>query len=319
MISKFNSLIISGLLTISALSAHAKDGESKPTFVAQEVSPGLFMLEGHGTFMGGNIALSVGEDGVVMIDDSMPQFLDLLNKEIKKIANKPVDFLINTHVHGDHTGNNKAFGEAGTHIVAHENMRKQLVEKGVKGADGKMQSAPLKSLPIMSFSTLMNFHLNGENAHIFHLPNAHTDGDAAIFFKKANAIHAGDVFFNGLFPFIDINSGGSVDGYIAAQRKILSMMDAQTKIIPGHGPLATKKDLESAVVMLEGAKSLVQKAIDSGKDEDSVVKMNPLAKYSDKWSWGFITTEKMTRQVYKSLKHGLKATSSAHAGDGHKH
>jgi len=276
-------------------------GEQTANFETTEVTPGLYMISGVDGFTGGNIGLSIGEDGVVMIDDSMPPFLDKMTNAIKSVTEKPVDFLINTHVHGDHIGNNEAMGNAGTHIVAHQNLREHLLKKGIRGQDGNVP-APKAALPVITFSHAMHFHLNGEDAKIFHVAKAHTDGDAVIFFKNANVIHAGDTFFNGMFPFIDLNSGGSVDGYINAQKKMISLSNDKTKIIPGHGPLASKQDLQAAVDMLVDAKAQVGKLIKAGKSENETVKANPLAKYADKWNWQFITTERMTRQLYKDLK-----------------
>lgn len=289
------------LSTIASLSVIAED-ESKPSpeFSTLEVTPGIYMLSGIGGFVGGNVGLSIGEDGVIMIDDAMPPFLQKMKNAIKSVTDKPVDYLINTHVHGDHTGNNAAMGADGAIIVAHENLRLHMLDKGVQTQNG-MQPAPKTALPVITFSHTMSFHLNGDDAEIFHVENAHTNADAVIKFKNANVIHTGDTFFNGLFPFIDIKNGGSVDGYIAAQKKILTQSNKQTKIIPGHGPLATMDDLRKAVNMLIDARKIISYQIEKGQSEDDVVKVNPLKKYHKKWNWGFITTEKMTRQVYKSL------------------
>lgn len=297
------------LAAISALVATSfiTIAEEKPEvkFSTTEVSPGLFMLKGEGGFTGGNLGLSVGDDGVILIDDSMPNFLGLMQAAIADVTKKPIDFVINTHVHGDHTGNNKAMGNGGSHIVAHENLRDQLVKKGVRGKDG-MIPAPKASLPVITFSKTMSFHFNGNPATLIHVPSAHTDGDALVHFESINVIHAGDTLFNGMFPFIDLNSGGSVDGYIAAQQKIISMSDDKTKIIAGHGPLASKSDVEASLAMLKDCKKIIAKFVAKGIDEDDVVKQNPLAKYNDKWNWQFITTEKMTRQIYKGLSQAGK-------------
>jgi len=278
----------------------AEEAEDKRDFETKEVAPGIYMISGVGGFTGGNIGLSVGEDGVVMIDDSMPPLLDKMKKAIKSITKKPVDFVINTHVHGDHTGNNEAIGKDGTRIVAHENLRLNMLEKGIKTKEGS-KPMPKAALPVITFSHAMNFHLNGEDARIFHLANAHTDGDAVIHYQKANVIHTGDILFNQMFPFIDINNGGSIDGYIKAQQKIISLADEKTKIIPGHGKLANREQLQQTLDMLIDAKNIISKLIADGKTEDEAVKANPLAKYHDTWNWSFITTERMTRQVYKGL------------------
>ena len=304
-------------LLFSSTSGFTQDAPA-PDFATTKVAEGLYMLSGVNGFTGGNIGLSIGEDGVVMIDDSMPPFMDKMNNAIKSVTKQPVDFLINTHVHGDHTGNNENMGKAGAHIVAHDNLREHLVKKGVRTQEG-MKPAPKDALPVITFSKSMSFHLNGEQSYIFHTPHAHTDGDAIVHFKNANVIHMGDTFFNGMFPFIDVNSGGSVNGYIKAQTRVYEMANDTTKIIPGHGPLANKKDLKVALDMLTESKNRIAKLIEAGKSEDEAVKANPLKDFHDKWNWQFITTEKMVRQVYQSLKqshsHG-KGNSDNH---GHSH
>ena len=297
------NLCLTTALTALSLNAFAQAQEAQPqlSFNAIEVGTGLYMLQGQGGFTGGNLGLSVGEDGVVLIDDSMPPMLQIMQDAIAAITDKPVDFLINTHVHGDHIGNNENMAKAGARIVAHENLRKHLVEKGVQTREG-MKPAPKQALPVITFSDAMTFYLNNNDAYVFHAAKAHTDGDAIIKFNQANVIHTGDIFFNGMFPFIDLNSGGSVDGFIAAQKKILQYSDNETKIIPGHGPLASKADLATAVAMLEDAQKLVVAAMQNGVSEDDVVKANPLQKYHADWNWNFITTERMTRTIYKDHK-----------------
>lgn len=301
MINQLRTLLSALIITLFATTANAKEAKPQPGFQVEKVADGIYMLSGVGGFVGGNIGLSIGKDGVVMIDDSMPPFLDKLKNAVKSVADKPVDFLINTHVHGDHTGNNNSFGEKGVRIVAHENLRKRMLKKGLKLYDmeGPM---PKAALPVITFSHEMSFHLNGEDSRVIHVEHAHTDGDAIIHFETSNVIHTGDTFFNGLFPFIDLNNGGSIDGYITAQQKIIALSNDKTKIIPGHGPLTNKKALEDAVNMLIDVKNIMVKVMASGKSEDDVVKMNPLKKYHDDWNWGFITTERMTRQIYKGLK-----------------
>ena len=295
------SMTASALFAVSLLTTAAEKTEDKRSFSTTEVAPGIYAVMGVGGFTGGNIGLSVGVDGVVMIDDSMPPLLDRMKTAIKTVTDKPVDFLINTHVHGDHTGNNKTIGEDGTRIVAHENLRLNMLTKGLQTSDGK-KPMPKSALPVITFSHAISFHLNGEDARIFHVEKAHTDGDAVIHYQNANVIHTGDIFFNGMFPYIDINNGGSVDGYIKAQQKILEIANDETKIIPGHGPLSDSKQLKQSLDMLIDVRQLIADQIAKDKTEDQVVKANPIKKYHEKWNWGFITTEKMIRQVYKSLK-----------------
>ena len=293
------SIILAVVLSLSCLAKDTKKDQVALSWQATKVADGLYMLMGVGGFTGGNLGLSVGEDGVVLIDDAMPSTLDIMNKALADITPNKIDFLINTHVHGDHTGNNKTLGENGARIIAHKNLRRHLLTKGVQTPNGKVD-APKSSLPVITFSESIDFHLNGVDAHIFHLPHAHTDGDAAIHFTNVNVIHMGDTMFNQMFPYIDFGSGGSLDGYIEAQKTVLGLVDENTKIIPGHGPLANKADLENSIAMLEAARTLVAKLVDEGKTEEEILKLNPLSIY-EKWSWGFITTEKMTKQVYKGV------------------
>ncbi|MFK8013483.1 MAG: MBL fold metallo-hydrolase [Marinicellaceae bacterium] len=300
--------IISSLL-FSSLTI-AKD-EQKLSWQSTQVADGLYMLSGVGGFTGGNLGLSVGEDGVILIDDAMPSTLDIMNQAIKGITDKPIDFVINTHVHGDHAGNNEVMGNNGVHIVAHENLRKHLLTKGVQAADGSMKQAPKASLPVITFSDSIDFHLNGMNAHVFHLPNAHTDGDSAIHFTDANVIHMGDTFFNGMFPYIDYSSGASLDGYIKAQKTVLARSDAETKIIPGHGPLANMKDLQASIDMLEDAKNMVSELVKAGKTEEQILAKNPLNEKYGSMSWGFITTERMTKQLINGVS---QPNTHSHSG-----
>jgi cyclase len=293
--------MISTLTLLSALffSIPALSQE-QAEFQETRLADGLYVIQGVGGFTGGNIALSIGEDGVIMIDDSMPPFYDKLNAKISELAGKPVDLLINTHVHGDHIGNNAAFADTGTHIIAHKNLRQHLLERGIQGPDGMIE-APKGALPVITFSEEMALHLNGQTATLSHLHHAHTNGDTLIHFSDLNIIHTGDALFNGMFPFIDLNSGGSVEGYIKAQQHIYGLADDDTQIIPGHGPLANKADLKASIEMLIDSRDKVQALLNKGMNEEEIVKANPLEPYHDKWNWGFITTERMTRTLVQGL------------------
>jgi glyoxylase-like metal-dependent hydrolase (beta-lactamase superfamily II) len=274
--------------------------DSDISYKSTELAPGLYMLEGEGGFAGGNLGLLTGEDGVVLIDDGLPPLTGKLLEAIGKLTDDAVAFLINTHVHGDHIGGNEALGKKGATIVAHDNLRQRLVTEGMTTADGDVP-APKDALPVLTFADSVTFHLNGRQAFVFHVAHAHTDGDAVIHFREDNVIHTGDAMFNGLFPFIDLDSGGSVEGYIAAQRRILALANDETKIIPGHGPLAAKKDLEAAIEMLTNARDQVRQLVDAGRSEEEILAENPLKAYHDDWNWRFITTERMTKTIYREL------------------
>ena len=290
MISRF----VAGLLLIVVSAGPILAQESGISFKSIELSEGLYMLEGQGGFAGGNLGLLTGSDGVILIDDALESYSDLVIKAVEEHTQAPVDFVINTHVHGDHIGGNAALRNTGATILSHDNIRHRML------ADNAARDA----LPEVTFSDTVTFHLNGHTAFVFHVPQAHTDGDAVIHFSDVNIIHSGDLLFNGMFPRIDLDSGGSVSGYIAGQEKILAMADADTKIISGHGPLASKADLQAAHDMLVDALARVKGLVDAGKSENEILAENPLALYHDDWGWYFITTEHMTRTLYRSLTEG---------------
>ncbi len=302
--TRLSSLIISlGLLaTSTGAFAHGHES-SKPQlgFETQLVSGNVYMLSGVGGFTGGNIGLTIGDDGVAMIDNGLPSVLELLKAEVAKSTDKPIDYLINTHVHGDHIGNNEAYGSGKTHVISHQNLRKTLLEKGISTGGGKSKPAPKDHLPVLTFSDQMTIHINEDDANIKHFAAAHTDGDAVVHFKKANVIHTGDILFNQRFPFIDTNNGGSYQGVINALQSIHDMSDEDTKIIPGHGPLATKADVATTIEMLKGARNLVQKLVDDGMSDEDIIAANPLKPYAE-FSWGFIDANRMTKQVLEGLR-----------------
>lgn len=278
--------IFSCLLSTTAI---AQEGDI--SWKSTELEPGLYMLEGEGGFPGGNLGLMSGDDGIVLIDNGLPNLSAMTVASVEKLTSGPVNFVINTHAHGDHTGANAALSQSGATVVAHDNLRRALLANEQFDQGG---------IPELTFNDSVTFHLNGHTARVFHIPSAHTDGDAAIKFPEVNVIHAGDVFFNKVFPFIDLDGGGSVDGFIAGQQEILSMADDDTRIIPGHGPLASKADLKTAVDMLTDAKARVKALVDAGKSIEEIQAENPLSGY-DSWSWDFITTERMTNTIHRSL------------------
>lgn len=294
---RLSTLATGAVAAFLALSANAQEPKIylKPT----ELVPGLTMLEGVGAFTGGNVTLLTGDDAIILIDDGLEPYGEMLLSSINEHSERPVDFLINTHVHADHVGANRALHMTGATIVAHDNIRKRLQEKGWPIENGTRPATPAE-LPQITFSDAVTFHLNGQTAKVIHIPHAHTDGDSFIHFSDINVIHAADVFFNGLYPFIDLNSGGSVAGYLAAQRKILDLADDDTQIIPGHGPLGTKADLRAAHEMLLDADARIKALVDAGESAEDIVAANPLADYDHDWSWNFISTESMTRGLIRS-------------------
>lgn len=285
------SALIIGVTALS-MSAMAQD-QAKVSFKTEKVTETIYMLSGVGGFTGGNVGLSVGDDGVAMIDNGVSSVIDLLKAEIASVTDKPIDYMINTHIHGDHIGNNHVFGKEGAKIVSHENLRESLLKDEKNGGPA--------SFPVLTFNDRMTIHLNGDAAQIIHFDNAHTDGDAVVYFKNDNVLHTGDIMFNQMFPFIDNNNGGSLDGVIRALEGIAALVNDETKIIPGHGVLASRKDVLSTIDMLKTAKESVGKLVSAGKSDEEILKANPLAPF-ESFSWGFITTERMTQQVLTAFK-----------------
>ncbi len=285
---KKTCLIVSAIVLPAGIAAAQEDDSN---WKSQEVVPGIHMLESDRGFAGGNLGLLTGDDGVVLIDDGMPTITATTVAAVQELTGAPVDFVINTHAHGDHTGANAHYMAEGATVVVHDNLRQALTQ------DAQYDQS---ALPELTFNDSVTFHLNGHTAYVFHIPSAHTSGDAAIHFREANVIHTGDVMFNGMFPFIDLDGGGSVDGFIAGQQQIIAMADGDTRIIPGHGPLADRADLQAAVDMLIDAQAMVKALVDEGMSLDDVKAANPLNKYAS-WNWDFITTERMTETLYRSL------------------
>lgn len=285
------ALAFAGLAAMT--SANAQDFAT--SFDATEAAPGIYMLTGaEDKFGGGNMSVLVGDEHVVLIDDAMVPTAQPVLDAVKKLAGRAPDFVINTHVHGDHVGGNALMQDNGAYVVAHDNIRKRLVEKSDDaGGEG--------GLPIITFSDSVTFHVNGHEVLVFHVHAAHTDGDGVIYFRDMNVIHAGDIVFNYLFPYIDLDNGGDVEGYINAQKKVIEMSDDETVIIAGHGPLASRADLEANLAVLVDGRKRIKELVDQGLSEEEIVAANPLADYHDQYNWGFITTERMTRTHYRDL------------------
>lgn len=265
-------------------SASAQQDFSKVEIKTTHVSGDVYMLEGSG----GNIGVSVGEDGIVIVDDQFAPLAPKIKQALKGITDKPLRFVINTHFHGDHSGGNAVFGTEAT-IIAHDNVRKRLQEGGTVGGNS-VAPAPKEALPVVTFNDRATVHVNGEDIRAIHFPNGHTDGDAVIFFPKANVVHMGDDFVTYGFPFVDVGSGGSVSGMIAGVEKVLTMVPQDVKIIPGHGPLSGVADVRKFVDMLKDTRALVSKALAEGKTTDQMKRDHLLAKY-ETLGTGFIKTD----------------------------
>ena len=262
------------------------------------VEDGVYMLVGEG----GNIGVSAGEDGVFLIDDQFAPLTSKIQDAVAKISNQPLRFLLNTHWHFDHTGGNENFGKAGAVIIAHDQVRKRLSTKQfIKAFDREIPAAPAAALPIVTFGDTLTLHLNGQTIHTFHVEAAHTDGDSVIHFREANVIHTGDAYFNGIYPFIDTENGGSVEGMITAVERILAITNKNTKIIPGHGPLSNRAELVAYRRMLQDVRTRTYAAIQKGETLESFVASKPTADYDKTWGKGFLSPEKFLTIVYQDL------------------
>lgn len=284
------------LLLAFPFTATAQEAEEAPTIESQEVAEGIYMLVGQG----GNLGLSIGEDATFLIDDQFAPLTPAIQKAIRELGGGDVDFLLNTHFHGDHTGGNENFGKAGALIFAHDNVRERLsVERIVSGE----RTPPMAEagLPVVTFNDAIDFHINGETIHAFHVDNAHTDGDTIIHFREANVFHMGDVLSSGMYPFIDVDNGGSIDGMIAALEKAVAHSGPGTRFIPGHGPLCDRKDVEKHLEMLRTVRDRVAKLKAEGLKLEEVLAAAPTADLDETWGDGSINGTDWVTFVYDSL------------------
>jgi glyoxylase-like metal-dependent hydrolase (beta-lactamase superfamily II) len=275
---------------------------SKVQIKASKVSGNIYMLEGQG----GNIAASIGEDGIVIVDDEFAPLAEKIQSALKdlKITDKPVRFVINTHYHGDHTGGNPPFANSGSTVIAQDNVRRRLVSGGIAGNGGsvKMEVKPAEkaALPIITFEHDVTVHLNGEDIRALHFPAGHTDGDAIIFFPKNNVVHMGDDFVRYGFPFIDVAGGGSVQGMTDGLEKAIAQLPADVKVIPGHGQLSNLDDVRAYIGMLKDTTAAVQKAMAAKKTVDQMKQEKILAPWA-KWSGEFVNQDTFIETIYNSL------------------
>ena len=268
---------------------------SKVEIKVTKVAGSVYMLKG----AGGNIGVSAGDDGIVIIDDQFAPLAPKIREALKTISAKPIKFIVNTHYHGDHTGGNEEFGHDAP-IIAHENVRTRL-KAGTKAMGRETPPAPNAALPIVTFNDRVTIHVNGEDIRALHVQNGHTDGDSVIFFPQSNVVHMGDDFFNGLFPIIDIENGGSAKGMASAIEKILPNLPDDVKIIPGHGPLGDKKALRAFADMLEATTTAVDKEVKAGKTLDQIKADNVLAPWTDTWGKGGVPADRYLEMLFNDL------------------
>lgn len=288
------ALILAGL----AVPVWAQQDFSAVEIETIQVSGNVYMLVG----AGGNIGLSVGDDGAFVIDDQFAPLSDKIMAAIAELTDADVKFLVNTHHHSDHTGGNEAFGAAGALIIAHDNVRARMsVDQFRVIFDQPIPASPVGALPIVTFSDEMTFHWNGDTIRVIHVAPAHTDGDSILHFQGANVIHMGDTFFNGVYPFIDVDSDGDINGIIAAGYRALAIADEDTAIIPGHGPVSDAAGLAAWLDVLKVTRVSMQSLIDQGMSEDEALAARPTAEFDEQFGGGFMNPENYNRLLYQSL------------------
>jgi cyclase len=277
--------------------AAAQTDFSKVEIKATPVAGNVYMLQG----AGGNIGVSVGPDGILIVDDQFAPLADKIRAALKGLNQGKLRFILNTHWHGDHTGGNASFGPEAP-IIAHDNVRKRLsTEQRIEFFKSTVPAAPKEALPVITFDKSLAVHFNGEEIRAIHFPNGHTDGDSVVFFTTSNVVHLGDDFFNGMFPFVDVDNGGSVVGLAKNIGEIITKIPAGAKLIPGHGPLATIDDLKKFHRMLNETTDLIRKSLDGGKTLDQM-KSEGLPDEWKPWGTGFIKTEQWIELIYVSLR-----------------
>ena len=275
---------------------------AEPKIKTTELGSGIYVLFGPG----GNIGLSIGDDGVYMIDDKFAGNAPEILERVAELTDQPVTYVLNTHLHGDHSGSNVQMKEVGATVMAHDNVRARMQTSYENTTFGRtVEPREAEALPVLTFSETATLHFNGQTVRAIHTPHAHTDGDSIVYFEEANIIHMGDNFFNGLFPFIDMDAGGHMDGMIASHNTALALANETTQIIPGHGPMSSKADLTAARDMLIDIRARVKAQMNEGKSLEAIIAGKPLADMSDYAS--FIKEDGIITFAYKSIKSPQKS------------
>jgi glyoxylase-like metal-dependent hydrolase (beta-lactamase superfamily II) len=290
-------LLAAAAIAVSAPAAAVQQDASKVEIRVERLALGVAVLFG----AGGNIGVSFGEDGNVLIDDQFAPLVPKILAAVRTLDPDPISFVVNTHWHGDHTGGNEALGKGGAVIVAHDNVRERMSVEVFSKRFGTTPATPKPGLPVVTFSQAVSFHLNGDRIQLVHVPHAHTDGDALVYWTRANVLHMGDTFFHrATFPFIDLESGGSIDGMINAARRGLAMVKPGGKVIPGHGPVASRAELQAYLAMLVDVRAKVQAGIRAKQSRAQIIAAKPAAAYKLPAD-GFIKADDFVGTVYDSL------------------
>ena len=264
---------------------------------SEKVADGLYMLTG----AGGNLGVSIGDDGAFIVDSQFDELGAKILAKIEELGSERPRFVVNTHWHGDHTGGNEPMAAAGATVFAHHNVMKRMRE-GLTRAGGNVTApSPDAALPLVTYADGVTFHVNGQTIRATHYRHAHTDGDTVLWFEGDNVVHIGDIMFNGIYPFLDHESGGSIQGTLRAVNDVLSRIDGATRIIPGHGPLATRSDLITYRDMLQGVYGAIQAEVAAGKTLEQAIEADPLAEWNEAWGQAFIRPERMVRLVWASV------------------
>lgn len=289
------------LLAFAAAGTLQAQGFDDVEIETQRLTDNVYMLIGQG----GNIGVSAGDDGVFIIDDQFAPLTEKIVAAIRQITSEPVRFVFNTHWHGDHTGGNENLGEAGALIVAHDNVRERMSVEQVLERIGRPAAtepaAPDGALPVVTFGGDVSFHINDDLLHAFHVEAAHTDGDAIVHFQRANVVHMGDTFFRDRFPFIDTATGGSIDGMIAAAGAALALMDAETQVIPGHGPLSSRNDLTAYRDALRTMRNSVAALKEEGLTLDEIQARRPIRRQAEAWGQDRAAEENFVATIHHGL------------------
>jgi len=272
--------------------------ETEPTVAVEPLRGGLHLLRGRG----GNVLASVGFDGVLLVDDDYAQYAEAYKRAINVLTDSKLSpgFLINTHWHNDHTGSNEFWARQGTVILGHSNVRQRMSSVQVIEAIGsRVEASPESARPMVTYSDSIALHFNNDDIEVQHYPSGHTDGDSVVYFSQQNVVHMGDLFFNDAFPFVDLSSGGSLEGYIENVRTVFTRIDEKTLIVPGHGPLANKEDLQRFLDMLTTTSEAVRAEIKMGKSVDEITKAGLGQEWSS-WGGGFINEEAWIATIVQS-------------------